>query len=137
MFIAVYYVLAVLDVTVFARTLELVNRIAGAIIIVLALQTLGVLRFGVLMRELRVHITPACGAGGALRALGWTVTSAAATCTSSGSDTITGPGRPESAVRTARCSSSGIRLVSWTSTDHLVMGSKNRTRSISSNASRW
>jgi cytochrome c-type biogenesis protein len=76
-FMAVYYVLAVLNVTVFARNLELVNRIAGAIIIVLALQTLGVLRFGVLMRELRVHIAPAHGGGGAFLlgltfAAGWT-----------------------------------------------------------------
>ncbi len=78
----------------------------------------------------------ACGAGGASLALGWNRAGASAVCTSSGSDTITGPGRPESAVRTARCSSSGIRPGSWTSTAHLVMGSKNLTRSISSNASR-
>jgi cytochrome c-type biogenesis protein len=76
-FIAVYYVLAVLNVTVFARNLELVNRIAGAIIIVLALQTLGVLRLGFLMRELRLHINPARGSGGAFLlgltfAAGWT-----------------------------------------------------------------
>ena len=76
-FIAVFYVFQVLDVTVFARNLELVNRIAGAVIIVLALHTLGVFRFGWLMRERRVHITPAEGAGGAFLlgltfAAGWT-----------------------------------------------------------------
>jgi cytochrome c-type biogenesis protein len=73
----VYYVLAVLNVTVFARNLELVNRIAGALIVVLALQTLGVLRFGFLMRELRLHINPARHGGGAFLlgltfAAGWT-----------------------------------------------------------------
>jgi cytochrome c-type biogenesis protein len=76
-FIAVFYVFQVLDVTVFARNLDLVNRIAGAVIIVLALQTLGVFRFGFLMRDRRVHITPAYGATGALLlgvtfAAGWT-----------------------------------------------------------------
>lgn len=76
-FIAVYYVLGVLDVTVFIRNLTLVNAIAGGIIIVLALQTLGVLRFGFLARERRVHVTPVYGAAGALLlgitfAAGWT-----------------------------------------------------------------
>src|ERR1700694_2530737 len=50
-FIAVYYVLQVLNVTVFIRNLQLVNAIAGGLIIVLALQTLGVLRFGFLARD--------------------------------------------------------------------------------------
>jgi cytochrome c-type biogenesis protein len=76
-FIAVFYVFQVLDVTVFARNLDLVNRIAGAVIIVMALQTLGVFRFGFLMRERRVHLTPAAGSGGAFLlgltfAAGWT-----------------------------------------------------------------
>ena len=76
-FIAVYYVLQVLDVTVFIRNLTLVDAIAGAIIIVLALQTLGVLRFGFLARERRMHVTPADGAPGAFLlgltfAAGWT-----------------------------------------------------------------
>jgi cytochrome c-type biogenesis protein len=76
-FIAVFYVFQVLDVTVFARNLELVNRVAGAIIIVLALQTLGVLRIGALMRERRLHPVPAQGAAGAFLlgltfAAGWT-----------------------------------------------------------------
>jgi len=76
-FIAVFYVLQVLDVTIFRRNIELVNRIAGAIIIVLALQTLGVLRFGALMRERRIHLLPESGASGAFLlgltfAAGWT-----------------------------------------------------------------
>lgn len=76
-FIAVFYLFQVLDVTVFARHLDLVNRVAGAVIIVMALQTLGVFRFSVLMRERRFHITPGDGSGGAFLlgltfAAGWT-----------------------------------------------------------------
>ena len=76
-FIAVFYVFQVLDVTVFSRNIDLVNRIAGAVIIVMALQTLGVFKFGFLMRERRVHITPTYGAAGAFLlgltfAAGWT-----------------------------------------------------------------
>ena len=56
-FIAEYYLLeGVLAITVFQRNLELVNRIAGGIIMVLALQTMGVLRFGWLERERRFHL---------------------------------------------------------------------------------
>jgi cytochrome c-type biogenesis protein len=76
-FVAVFYVFAVLDVTVFARNLDLVNRIAGALIIVLALQTLGVLRIGALLRDRRFHVTPTSGVAGAFLlgltfAAGWT-----------------------------------------------------------------
>lgn len=76
-FIAVFYLFQVLDVTVFSRNLDLVNRIAGAVIIVMALQTLGVFRFSVLMRERRVHLTPQNGSAGAFLlgltfAAGWT-----------------------------------------------------------------
>lgn len=76
-FIAVFYVFQVLDVTVFSRNLDLVNRIAGAIIIVLALQTLGVIRIGFLMRERRVHPSAGGGTGGGFLlgltfAAGWT-----------------------------------------------------------------
>ena len=53
-FICEYYLLeGVLAITIFQRNLDLVNRIAGAIIMVLALQTMGVLRFGWLARERR------------------------------------------------------------------------------------
>jgi cytochrome c-type biogenesis protein len=76
-FIAVYYVMQVLDITVFSRNLTLVNAIAGAVIIVLALQTLGVLRLGSLARERRWHVLPSTGVAGAFLlgltfAAGWT-----------------------------------------------------------------
>ena len=66
-FIAEYYLLeGVLAITVFQRNLDLVNRIAGAIIMVLALQTMGVLRFGWLARERRFHLPVSSGATGGL-----------------------------------------------------------------------
>jgi cytochrome c-type biogenesis protein len=66
-FIAEYYLLeGVLAITVFQRNLDLVNRIAGAIIMVLALQTMGVLRFGWLARERRFHLPVSSGAAGGL-----------------------------------------------------------------------
>jgi cytochrome c-type biogenesis protein len=66
-FIAEYYVLeGLLAITVFQRNLDLVNRIAGAIIMVLALQTMGVLRFGWLARERRFHLPVSSGATGGL-----------------------------------------------------------------------
>ena len=70
-FIAEYYLLeGVLAITVFQRNLDLVNRIAGAIIMVLALQTMGVLRFGWLERERRFHLrTSSSAAGGILLGL--------------------------------------------------------------------
>ena len=76
-FIAVFYVFQVLAVTVFSRNLELVNRVAGAIIVLLALHTLGVLRIGFLMRERRLHPAAGAGTGGAFLlgvtfAAGWT-----------------------------------------------------------------
>lgn len=76
-FVAVFYVLQVLDVTVFRRNIELVNRIAGAVIMVLALQVMGVLRLGFLMRERRLHVTANPGPRGAFLlglsfAAGWT-----------------------------------------------------------------
>jgi cytochrome c-type biogenesis protein len=66
-FIAEYYLLeGVLAITLFQRNLDLVNRIAGAIIMVLALQTMGVLRFGWLARERRFHLPVTNGATGGL-----------------------------------------------------------------------
>jgi cytochrome c-type biogenesis protein len=66
-FIAEYYLLeGVLAITVFQRNLDLVNRLAGAIIMVLALQTMGVLRFGWLARERRFHLPVSSGATGGL-----------------------------------------------------------------------
>ena len=76
-FVAVFYLFQVLDITVFARNFELVNRIAGAVIMVLGLQVMGVLRLGFLMRERRLPIPRAEGTGGAFLlglafAAGWT-----------------------------------------------------------------
>lgn len=66
-FIAEYYLLeGVLAITVFQRNLDLVNRIAGAVIMVLALQTMGLLRFGWLARERRFHLPVSNGATGGL-----------------------------------------------------------------------
>jgi cytochrome c-type biogenesis protein len=66
-FIGEYYLLeGVLAITVFQRNLDLVNRIAGAIIMVLGLQTMGVLRFGWLERERRFHLPVSSGAAGGL-----------------------------------------------------------------------
>jgi cytochrome c-type biogenesis protein len=66
-FIAEYYLLeGVLAITVFQRNLDLVNRIAGGIIMVLALQTMGLLRFGWLARERRFHLPVSSGAAGGL-----------------------------------------------------------------------
>ena len=66
-FIAEYYLLeGVLAITVFQRNLQLVNRLAGAVIMLLALQVMGVLRFGWLMRERRFHPRASSGAAGGL-----------------------------------------------------------------------
>jgi cytochrome c-type biogenesis protein len=77
-FIALYYVLTALDVTVLASHQRAVDLVAGAVVVVLGLQTLGVLRIGALMREARIHRLPRRGGlvGGLLLgvtfAAGWT-----------------------------------------------------------------
>ncbi|MDB5066186.1 MAG: hypothetical protein JWM18_2620 [Chloroflexi bacterium] len=77
-FIGFYYVLRALDVTVLVTHQRAVDLVAGSIVIVLALQTLGVLRIGALMREVRIHRLPRHGGplGGLLLgvtfAAGWT-----------------------------------------------------------------
>jgi cytochrome c-type biogenesis protein len=77
-FVAFYYVLRALDVTVLVTHQRAVDIVAGSIVIVLALQTLGVLRIGALMREVRIHRLPERGGliGGFLLgvtfAAGWT-----------------------------------------------------------------
>ncbi|HYA00514.1 MAG TPA: cytochrome c biogenesis protein CcdA [Candidatus Binatia bacterium] len=76
-FVAAFYVLAAFDDTVLTAHRQVVDIVAGAIIIVFALQTMGLIRIPLLMRDLRAHPRPAAGtAGAALLGLsfgaGWT-----------------------------------------------------------------
>jgi len=71
-FIAFFYVLRALDVTVLLEHQHIVNVVAGAIVIVLALQTLGLFRSGLLMRDGRVHRLPRSRGMGAAFLLGVT-----------------------------------------------------------------
>ncbi len=78
-FIALFYVLQALEVTFLLHHQVAVNRVAGAVIIVLALQTMGLFRIPLLMRDWRFHGAPLAGGGsigafllGITFALGWT-----------------------------------------------------------------
>jgi cytochrome c-type biogenesis protein len=76
-FVALFYVLQALEVTFLLHHQVAVNRVAGAVIIVLALQTMGVIRIPLLMRDWRFHSVPVGGTAGAFLlgitfALGWT-----------------------------------------------------------------
>ncbi len=76
-FIALFYVLQALEVTFFLHHQVAVNRVAGAVIILLALQTMGLIRIPLLMRDWRIHTVPMSGTVGAFLlgitfALGWT-----------------------------------------------------------------
>jgi cytochrome c-type biogenesis protein len=76
-FIALFYVLQALEVTFLLHHQVAVNRVAGAVIILLALQTMGFIRIPVLMRDWRIHAIPMQGTVGAFLlgitfALGWT-----------------------------------------------------------------
>jgi cytochrome c-type biogenesis protein len=76
-FIALFYVLQALEVTFLLHHQVAVNRVAGAVIILLALQTMGVIRIPALMRDRRIHFVPMGGTVGAFLlgitfALGWT-----------------------------------------------------------------
>lgn len=55
-FIAFFYVFAALRFTLLQRQQPLVNAVAGLVVIVFALQMLGLLRIRALMRELRLHV---------------------------------------------------------------------------------
>lgn len=57
-FVAVFYVLQALDVPWVAQHRRAVEVAAGAVIVVLALQTLGILRLRVLLREWRPQVVP-------------------------------------------------------------------------------
>ena len=65
-FVAFYYVFQALRISVFVDHQQLIDSIAGAMVLVLALQTFGVIRLGFLMRDRRLHVTPAAGAVGSL-----------------------------------------------------------------------
>ncbi|HZS16270.1 MAG TPA: cytochrome c biogenesis protein CcdA [Candidatus Dormibacteraeota bacterium] len=71
-FIAFFYVLRALNVTLLLQHENLVNAVAGAIVVVLALQTLGVFHWGPLMRERRIHRLPGSGGMAAAFLLGVT-----------------------------------------------------------------
>lgn len=77
-FVLFFYVFSALDVSLLRSHRQAVNVVSGIIVIVLALEVLGVLRFGFLMRERRFGVTP--GGSGLVRsfvlgltfAAGWT-----------------------------------------------------------------
>jgi cytochrome c-type biogenesis protein len=76
-FIALFYVLQALEVTFLLHHQVAVNRVAGTVIILLALQTMGVIRIPLLLRDWRIHSMPMSGTVGAFLlgitfALGWT-----------------------------------------------------------------
>jgi cytochrome c-type biogenesis protein len=78
-FIAFFYVLRALSVTVLVEHQRIVTLVAGAIVILLALQTLGVFRSRLLMRDIRIHPLTRWGSGtiaafllGVTFAAGWT-----------------------------------------------------------------
>ena len=64
-FVALFYVLVVLEVHFFTQHQHAINVVAGIIVIVLGLQTMGVIRIPSLMRDRRVHMSPRAGAAGA------------------------------------------------------------------------
>jgi len=57
-FITLFYVLLALDRSLLGSHRNTVDLVAGVIVVVLALQTLGLLRIGWLMRERRLHLVP-------------------------------------------------------------------------------
>jgi cytochrome c-type biogenesis protein len=76
-FIALFYVLQALEVTFLLHHQLAVNRVAGAVVILLALQTMGMIRIPLLMRDWRFHTAQLGGTLGAFLlgitfALGWT-----------------------------------------------------------------
>jgi cytochrome c-type biogenesis protein len=76
-FVTFFYVFSALDVTLLRGHQQIVNAVAGGIVVVLALEVLGVLRIGLLMRERRAGLQAAPGMPGAFLlgvtfAAGWT-----------------------------------------------------------------
>lgn len=75
-FVVLFYVLAAIEVSFFISNRGVVNLVAGLIVIILALQTMGLLHFTWFMRDVRVHRrfdTGLLGAGllGITFAAGW------------------------------------------------------------------
>jgi cytochrome c-type biogenesis protein len=77
-FVGVFYVLSALDVTLLRSHQRIVNLVGGAVVVILALEVLGIIRAGFLMRERRLHVA-APGSGtlpafalGVSFAAGWT-----------------------------------------------------------------
>jgi cytochrome c-type biogenesis protein len=64
-FVVLFYLLVVLEVGFFTQHRHTVNVVAGLVVIVLGLQTMGVIRIPWLMRDRRVHMTPRAGTAGA------------------------------------------------------------------------
>lgn len=65
-FVVIFYVFEAVGVTLFVHHRRTVEVVCGALIAVLGLNTLGVIRLGFLMRDLRVHMDPRrAGLGGA------------------------------------------------------------------------
>jgi len=76
-FVLLFYVLQALNVLVFVHQQRLVDVVAGTVVIVLALQTLGLIRWTPLLRERRLHRALGSGVPGAFLlgvtfAAGWT-----------------------------------------------------------------
>lgn len=76
-FVTFFYVFSALDVTLLRGHQRVVNAVAGGIVVILALEVLGVLRIGLLMRERRAGLHAAPGMPGAFLlgvtfAAGWT-----------------------------------------------------------------
>lgn len=65
-FVTLFYVLSALDVTLVARHRREVDLVAGALVVLLGLQTLGVLRFTPLLRERRRMVLLGAGGGGGM-----------------------------------------------------------------------
>jgi cytochrome c-type biogenesis protein len=76
-FVVLFYILQALNVLFFVHQRRLIDVVAGVVVIFLGLQTLGLIRWGPLLRERRVHLTMGRGLPGAFVlgitfAAGWT-----------------------------------------------------------------
>src|SRR5581483_7889739 len=65
-FVILFYVLLALEVNLLLQYRSVVNLVTGLLVIALGLQTMGVIRIGFLMRDVRAHVEPRGGVLGAL-----------------------------------------------------------------------